>query len=329
MRTTLAQAKAHTGIQRIAGMCSDDPRLVDLINEAQQRLLTRGKWWGTYQKYQICVANGCITWPRQIATIEAVAVCNQPIKVRNEWHEFLENGWGLRNGDSSGLTLFDRGSVCAFDDITNNTTKIKVYADVAEDDDAEILLQGYDENGNWIRTQVDGAWVDGEYVAINAATPATSTKFFASLTGVQKPITNGPVRLYKYDTSDSTQSAMAYYEPDETTPWYRRSLISDLANQGSSSTCETKAVTVMAKMEFIPARQDTDYLLIGNLPALKDMIQAVKKGEADLFEEALAWENKAVNELEKELAHYLGDGPAVQIKTENKGIYGGGVDNVI
>ncbi len=332
MRTTLAQARASQ-IPKILGVCSTDSRVVTYINEATQRLMTRGKWVGTVQKYAVCVSGGCITWPRQIATIESVAVCDTPIKIRNEWHEFLENGVGLRDADDGGLTLYDRGTACSFDDMSGTTKKIKVYADVPEDSSARILLQGLDENGNWIRTQDAGSWVDGEYVSINASTPQLSTKFFSSLTSVQKPVTNGTVRIYQYDTVATTQTPMGYYEPDETIPWYRRSLITDLVNQGAcdgaSTSCATKAVTVMAKMAFIPVVNDTDYLLIGNIPALKDMIQSIRKYENNLFEEAQAWESKAIMELDKELSSYLGDGPTISIKTEHRSIYGGAVDNVI
>ena len=61
--------------------------------------------------------------------------------------------------------------------------KIQVYTDIIETGTPVITLYGYDENGIWIQTQVSGAWIDGEQVALTGG-PILSTKFFSSLTGV-------------------------------------------------------------------------------------------------------------------------------------------------
>lgn len=319
-----------------------DPRWLGYLNEAQIRLVQTGEiFHGLYARYQFCVTDSCITWPRQIATIEAAAVSNNPITIRNGWFEFLESGYGLSTGSSgcdsgncssgfpfgncSGQQLFDRGNVCTFADIIGTDKKIKVYADVTEGADAKILLQGYDENGNWIRTQVSGEWVDGEYVAIST-TPALSTKKFSSLVSVQKPETNGNVRLYEYDTVLTTQRALAVYEPSETNPSYRRSLISNIVPDAD---CDTIQVTVMAKLEFIPAKVDTDWLLIGNLPALKDMCQSIRKAENNEFDESVKWEARAVQALRRELSHYRGHGVVQPIRLTPRNIGGPAVHNLI
>lgn len=332
MRTTVAQLK-ESRIPKVLGICADDPRVLEYCNEAMERLMARGKWVGTYQKYRICTSDGCLTWPRQILGIEAVSLCNIPMRIRNEWFEFLEFGTGLQTPSDCGLQLFDRGMACAFNDIAGTNKKIKVYADVTEDEDAQILLQGYDENGIWIRTEVDGEWVDGEYVDLAVSPGTLSTKKFSVLTGVQKPVTNGIIRLYEYNVDDTTQRAIAIYEPDETVPVYRRSLITGLVNSGrccgASEDCDTKTVTVMAKLRFIPVAKDTDYLPIGNLAAIKDMVQSIRKMENNLFEDAKKYEASAINELERELKEYLGDGTRIQMTVSGASQFGQPVANLI
>ncbi len=336
MRATLATAKNDSsGIARVLGICASDPRFVYYLNEAIRRLLTRGLFWGSYQKFSMCVNNGCLTFPRQFAAIEVIAVCNRPLKIRNEWFEFNSNGAGLYGSNAhrfgcGGMQMLDRGTACCFADIIGVNKKIKVYADVAEATGAKILLQGYDENGNWIRTQVAGEWVDGEYV-LCSTTPQTTTKFFSSLTGVQKPITNGNIRLYEYDTDLTTQRAIAVYEPDETLPSYRRSFITGFGTGGCCNTgsCESKTVSVIAKMEFIPVRNDTDYLILGNIPAIKDEVQSIRKSENNLIQESAAYEAKAVFELNKELEHYLGHGIVQPIVFKNAGFASASVPNMI
>lgn len=333
MRTTLGAALA-SNIPKVLNLCSNDARVIAYINEAQERILKRGLWWGCYQKYRICTNNGCLTWPRQIAAIITMAVCSYPVRQRNEWFEFLENGWGLRDENSCEFQNFNRAEgvgVCSFEDMAaDGSEKIKVYADVTEDASARILLRGYDENGNWIRTLDSGNWVDGEYVSIDAATPQVSSHYFSSLVNVIKPVTNGVVRLYRYEPVTPTQTAMAIYESDEERPNYRRTFLPNLPLLGStSSTCGTSAVTVMAKMEFIPARTANDYLLIGNIPALKDMCMAIKKKEDNLFPVSLQYEASAIAEMEAELRHYVPASNIMPVNFESHRTWGAAVSNAI
>jgi len=333
-RTTLANAKDPTsGIARVLNLSPTDDRFIGYLNEAQQRLVQTGElFYGLFARYALCVSDGAITWPRHVAAIEAIAVSDCPITIRNEWFEFLQSASGLQDDCSSGSTgccggcggtqLYDRGNACTFADIIGENKKIKVYADVAEDADAQILLQGMDENGNWIRTQVGGEWIDGEFVSIST-TPQFSTKTFSCLVAVQKPETNGNVRLYEYNTVLTTQRALAVYEPSETNPSYRRSFIGNLGNN-----CENVQVTIMAKLEFIPAKVDKDWLLIGNLPAIKDMCQSIRKSENNEFDQAVQWEARAVQALRRELSHYRGHGVVQPIRLTPRHIGGPSVMNM-
>lgn len=329
----LIVSQARNAIAKAAGLCPTDSRVVEYINEAVQSLLPKGKWVGTYQRYLICTEESCLVWPRQIETIEAMAICNRPGVVRNDWFEFLENGPGIINGDSCiSRTMVDRGTVCSFSDITPGQTdrKIRVYADVAEDAAAVITLQGYDENGQWIRSLVSGSWIDGLRVPIST-TPQLSTKFFTKLVRVIKPVTNGNVRLYEYNTTTAANvRALAVYEPDETLPEYRKSFVPSVPHRASGSDCEKVKVEVAAKLRYIPVSGDNDFIMIGNLRALVSMVQALRKYENDLINEAQSYEATAVRYLEEELRSYQGDGPVVQLRTQNRNIWGAGyVENVI
>lgn len=332
-RITLGDVR-NSRLPSVINLPKTDSRVPMFVNEAIERLLAKGKWVGTTQKYQVCTYGGCLTWPRQFEAIEAVAICKSPINIRNEWFEFNEMGWGLRTSDDEMADqLYDRGMACAFDDIHGTDKKIKVYCDIDEAPTPEILLQGYDENGNWIRTLVSGAYVDGEYVTPTAAGALTTNKF-TSLTGVQKEITDGPIRLYEYNTGDATQRALAIYEPDETRPVYRRSLIAGLSKVKScpgttDTTCNKKTVTVIAKMAFLPARLDTDWLLISSIPALRAMCQCLRKEENNLWDEAKKYESEAVMILDEQLQSYMGDGEIISIRMPHPTIYGSAVGNVI
>jgi len=331
MKLTLAEIKASR-VPAALGYCSTDARVVQFVNEAVQRLITRGLWWGTVQRIKVCLSNACVTWPRHIAAIEALNICDWPIVGRNQWYEHLENGPGTQD-ETSYLQWIDRGRAATFDDITGTNKKIKVYADVDESASARILLQGHDENNNWIRTQDAGTWIDGEYVGINKTTPQTSTKFFTTLVSVQKPVTNGVVRVYELNTTTSALKALGYYEPDEKLPDYRRTIIAGLENVGDcceGTGCASKTVIAMVKLEFIPMVVDLNWCMIGNIASLKDACVAIQRLEQNRPQEYEYFMASAELELNKELNHYQGDGPVVPARFAPREIWGGGgVANVI
>lgn len=322
MRLTLAQAKASRIPQSI-GLLPTDSAFVAILNEATQRLLSRGKWVGTYGVYQITTSNGLLTWPRQLETIETLSISNYPVELRNQWFEFLSNGPLLQadlSSNSAGFTYdwqaYDRGNTCTFASITGLVSKVRVYTDVAEAAGSKILLLGYDQNNNWIRTQVGGVWQDGEYVVLTAGAGAhtDSTNLFTKLTAVQKPATSGFVRLYAYDTVALTQTAIAVYEPSDTNCSFRCTYVSQIASTATAN------VTVMGKFAFIPVAVDTDYLLIGNIPALKEMCRAIRYAEMDTGEAAqLAGlcEGRAINEVQNELNSWMGDGATQSLNVQH------------
>lgn len=350
IRKTLADAKDpdQCDIAAVANVAPSDSRFAKLINQATQNLVQTGEYFfGLHARYQICVTNGCLVWPREIANIETAAVCNRPIPIRNRWFEWLEAGIGLRtdlncvSGSNScaanhggDVALLDRATptTCSYADIIGVNKKIKVYTDVTESASATILLQGYDENAQWIRTETvpgNGIWQDGEVVSLSGG-PHTTTKFFTSLTGVQKPITNGTVRLYEYDTTFLTQRDIAIYEPDETRPSYRKQFLSSLGCGGCCGDgTTTHQVTVMAKLEFIPVRNDADWLLIGNLIALEAEVQSILKRRNNLIEESLAWRATAIKTLRDELRHYLGAGAVNPMRMQPRNLGGAAVRNMV
>lgn len=332
----LRLADVKTPLARVINTCAADPIVIDYANEAHRRLVAKGKFLGTVQRYRICTsASGCLTWPRQIETIEAWWICDSTGQVRNGWYENNINGPGLQSSEDGMVqSLIDRGTSCVFDEIDGIVSKVMVQADVAEDSDAQLLIRGYDENANWIRTEVNGEWIEGEYVTIGTLAHYTAN-LITKITEVIKPVTNGPVRLWQYDTTLATATkALAYYEPDETLPIYRCSIIPGLGFRngcgGSNSTdCSSNQITVIAKLQHIDVRVDNDFFLLGNLAALKLMVMAILKEERNLFSEALAYEAKAIKELQDELSSYEGDGAVATVKTESRLTWGAGVLNTV
>jgi len=316
MKLTLGDIKGN--ISKVLSMPSTDTRVVDYINEAQERLVYKGKWPGTYLRYAVSDSNGTITWPRQLETIESFAVSEQPGVIRNSWYEFLESGPGLLDSnDGDDLTLVDRESACCFSDVSGVDKKLKAYTTNDTDASKTMVFQGYDENGDWIRTLDGSTVIDGEKVTLGAvASPIVTTNYFSILSAVQRDITSYNVQVKEYTVA--TERLIAEYEPTETRPEYRRSLIAGLPDPS------TRTVTVVGKMRFIPALYDADWLYINYEAALKLMVLAIRKEETNNMSEAVQYEGQAVQLLNDQLMHYLGDGAVAIPNFINTSTYGGG-----
>jgi hypothetical protein len=276
--------------------------------------------------------------------------CETPITIRNQWFENIQ-GVGLQTprrncaGGNCNEGLFvndqwcnfgngyDRGTGCTFNEIRGLNKKIRVYNDIAEADDAYITLMGYDENSQWVLTEVDGVWIDGERVPF--ATPyATSTKFFSNLTAVIKPITNGNIRLYEYNTDTTTQRALSVYEPSEENPAYRKMLVPGLENarccntscseDDDDSECRRVKITAIARLEYVPVSAPTDWVIPGNPDAVAEMMMSVRAGEMHNEEQMVFHEQKCLSMLNTQLRHYLGHAVVQPIRRQSSAIANAG-----
>lgn len=328
-------ADVKTVCARVLNLCEDDARLLDYVNRGCERLLYELESVGTWVKYRVCVLNSCLCWPRQIETILTAAVCGYPITLRNQFFEFLETGLGEIRPTSCGLKLIDQGEACTFDDVTGTGNKLAIYADVTETTTEKFIIQYYDSNGQWVRTQNgDGDWIDGEELTLPASGNYTYTALEVmpgSVPRVIKPKTNGTIRLYQYTVVGGALKPLAYYEPSETVPVYRRSLIPSLATTAccGSADCETKAVTVIGKIRFIPAEVDNDFLPISHIEAIRLACQGVAKEEKNLLAEAVPYWAMAVDLLKKQLAHHEGAGVVQPLRMIGADTFGGGIPQLV
>lgn len=318
-------------VARVLNLCSTDQRVMEIVNQAQERLLYKGKYVGTYGRYWVCIREACITLPRQLETIETAAICDEPARLRSEWFEFLEAGPGIIKEDSDiGKQVVDRGEACAFDDVRGDYKKLAVYASLPEATGATINLQYYDSGGNFVVTSVGGEWIDGENVQLENGVYHYTSKFCCplGLVRVVKPVTNGIVRLYEYDTVNLTYKPLAYYDPDETIPVYRRYMIPNL-EQMAGGDCDKASVILMGKMRFIPVTKDADFLMVNHIGALKLMCQAIHKEENNIVQEAEYYELKAHRLMEEQLNHYKGSGEIQPVAMLSSTITGPAVTNLI
>lgn len=331
-------------------MGAADERIPGYVNQCCERLLygdekgATAKWPGTYGKYRVAPISSCLTWVREFETIERYAICGRSAPIRNEWYEFLESGPGLLDsccgaGWFPGSGLIDDNEACAFDDVTgpNATKKLEVYSDVDEAVGAKIILRFWNDSAQKVRSQVDGVWTEGEHILLPAGGAYTQCTEYVMPAGgpyqVIKPVTNGTVRLYEYDTVNQTRRPLAYYEPSETIPIYRRSRIPGFTAQPEAATdpCAQTTITVVAKFRFIPVIGDYDFVQIPSIAAIKLGCMAVAKEEKNLLtgpNGALEFWKMAYALLNQQTAHYQGAGAEVPINFRCGQSWGGAIPSL-
>ena len=325
MRTTLGDAKSNriSRLPQAINIRPDDLRFLSYVNEATLRLMHKGKWWGTFGRFSISISSQILTLPPVLDTIELINVAKCPVPLRSRWFEFLSNGYGTRNNtlpNGSGLNeCLEQNASPTIVAIASPYTVLTAKCDVASDVGRKVRILGYDANGNWVRTLVAGIWYDGEEVALAQGAGTATTTVFSSITDIKPPTDlDGQWWLYQGTIAGTLLGQYQYWE---TAPMYRQYLV-PFVNPTIST------IEVMGKLAFRPVFKDTDYLIIGNLPALKLGMMACKAEEEHAWGEAqFLWNGGkmkdgtvrvgAVQELDAELAHYNGDGQQLGINLVN------------
>lgn len=309
-------------LAKVTNLTASDPRVLDYCNRAVERLLMEGKFVDTTARYQVCVNEKCLVWPRQFETIESCHVCGSPVTIRGPWYEALENGPGLASECGPCLTLIDRGNSVAFDWVTTTGYKLAIYADGAESA-GTVLLRYFDSTGNRVYTSFGGATIEGERLTIPAAggyTVATYEMLPRGLYHVEKPVTNRVIRLYAQKISDLSLLPLAYYEPDETLPVYRTSYLTTLGG----GSCDATQVTIIGKLRFIPAINDNSVMMISHTEAIRLGVQAVFFEESNRLNEGAQYWGMALNLLNSQLKHHRGSGQVDPIRMVGSATWGGG-----
>jgi hypothetical protein len=180
IRRTYGSVKEQLARVTQNGMCPDSPQLLARTNEAQERLLNKGLYAGTYGRYSVCVYGGCITLPREFESILGYNYGGAPAQVYNQWYEFMANGPGTSPA-GAWRQLQDRGFVPSFRPL-DAQRYIRVYTDLAEDATSTILFRGSDSYNNRIQTIENGVYIDGERLNLSAGS-GNSSVLVSGLTG--------------------------------------------------------------------------------------------------------------------------------------------------
>ena len=324
-RPTLSTFRAQWPSEAM-GICQADPTVAAYCNDATERLLMDQMapdegWWGGWVTLNLTatISNGTayVVTPREIARLIVMDVCKQPVRIRNGFYEYMQFGAGLKPstccGASCGDTFqaYERDTVVTFTDLLATAQTIRVYPSDVRDTGLRVLLQGKDANGQVILTTDPGTGLGapGEYLVL-AFPFVDSVNTFSTITGIQKDETYGPLQYYQVDPTTGVETSLVTMEGNEGAASYRRYMINGIPN---TTLCCTDVgsvqIAAQGRLDFVPVQNETDYLLIQNVPALIEEAMSIRFSRMDAgnaAQQSINHHVRALNLLNGQLDKYIG-----------------------
>ncbi len=327
---TFGQLKAAIArVCGVSGMPVTDPRVMEFTNLAVEEILNEGDFPWTVERLFFRVYCGRIVLPTEFDRIYSVAVDGVPQQINSPWYELVvgsgRNIYQSQNlnpppFNNSGITL-DRDEVFQFRDIPKDQWYfLKLETQFAEVDGATILFRGWDNAHSPVTTNLDAQWIEGEQMALVSGTKSTST--FSEISGIVKPKTNGEIYVYAVNADETVKVHVGTYAPNDRSPFYRTYKVA-----GTNGDHCPSCVEVRARRRYQPIEGDNDFVMLGNIPALKKMVQAVWFSDANKPEEYQFYKSAAVDLLRKEATAYRGKNRLPSL-TFQQGYAIGGYPNV-
>lgn len=274
----------------VLGRC-DDQAVYRRITDAVRLANNSGKFDAALGQMDICVCDGCVTLPADVATVLAVNNCGFPTMMRDQWFQYHMNGPGVQKYVDLGYT----DEMGAFPTFKDPSAPVKLIASVENPKDSGKSLRvfGYDGEGKRIYTEgADGVLEDGFLVPMvyGFTLPNPSAPAVGRIDRIQKDETNGFIKLIAIDETDSTpHTLIGYYLPWETNPTYRRIRVP-----------KENWVRLKYRKKDLEVRGVQDWINIDNREALLLLIRAVKLRLDNQFELARTAENEGMRLLSNE-----------------------------
>ncbi len=321
-----------SGFPAAVGLCATDiSSIAAIVNEAQERLLNdplapdEGFWGGWVRMaFTVSQSEPTIVTPQGIARIILMDVCKKPVRINNEFYEFLEFGRGFQptgctvtstgaaaNPTCQTFMAYERETVTTFTPLLSTPQYIRAYAADPADVGRTCLIQGKDSNGQYVRYADSIAAQSGVGEKLTFGSPFADTQnLYSEITGVQKVKTFGEIQFYQVDPDTGAETSLLVMQPGETTASYRKYVVNGLPTHCCNTSGGVIQVLALCKLDFTPVQVDSDYLIIQSVPALIEEGQAIRFSRMDTPGAMALSERKHENALRLlfgQLGHMLGN----------------------
>ncbi len=283
---TLGEAR-----RRLAALFFDadtgTPAFAEAVSDVLERFHFDGTWKGSTGYFEFSVSDsGTITLPLWLEAVLMSQFSDRPRPVMSRHYEFLSHGPGRIDPTTSGLgVLVDAGVVATEHEFPETAGTLTITSGVA-DDGKTVRILGLDPDGREIYG-ADG--LPGELVTLAAPSVSTAETFSAIL-GIQKERTLGYVQVAHADDTE-----LANIPPAVTLPVYRRYKVANAAAVG-----QTRYVKALCSRRALPVSNEEDYIIPGNLSALKMGLYSIRYEDHNDMERSVQYWARSIEFLNKE-----------------------------
>lgn len=274
--------------QDALGRCSDTA-VFSAITSAVQCIANQSLLDPNLGTINLCVCEGTVTLPNDVATVLEVNSGGFPTLIRNQFFEYHIDGTG-----SQGCTpcpyADELGQVVTYRDPSG---PVKLIAEVESAADNGKMLRVYaSSNGKPIYTQGKSGGLEEGFLVptifgFSQPNPAVGT--LDTIYRVRKDLTNGFVKLLAVNSDGTPHTSIGYYGPNETVPSYRRLRVS-----------AQNWVRIKYKKKDLTVRSKSDWINIDNREAILLAIKAVKFRRDNQFDQGRAAEGEAIRLINNE-----------------------------
>lgn len=275
-----------------SGTCPEDSEvIIKAINDARRILWPLGNWKGLTSDIVIQSYGGSITLPNAYDNIVKARHPVRPMVIENEWFVIVTGGFKDCSGMCRPIKVNE--PVIAFRDFTVEFPhdcfyRLEALWESNHDQEQEITIHGYNKVGG--RESI----VRKYHAAFQSETAdPIRDVFMRNLYAVEKPKTDGRIRLYAFIPDVSKRVLISIFEKDDINPSLVRYKI---------GSCRTRAqYLVQAKKRYRPLVNESDFVDI-HTDALIHVLQGItarKNRNNTEFNNSVAL---AVQYLNRELA---------------------------
>lgn len=270
----------------------DEVFLFDRITDAVELLANKGDFDPLIGCLDIGVHNQMVTLPPEVEVPLGMNICGRPALARDQLFRFHLNGKGDRKFHIN-YEWENLGDYCTYRELPC-PSKLIAYCSKPQDAGKEFWVEGMDQNGEIIRTQVGDEWRDGWPVPVVYSFTAlpTDAPIYSRITRIRKADDFiGASRLSTLDLSTNTGVLLGVYQYNQTDPMLRRIRLSH----------NVPWIRISFRRSVFKITNENDYIPLGNKQAVLMMMRALRSYDsAGGIAEAEAQEATAVRWLSEE-----------------------------
>ena len=287
----------------ILGVC-DNTIVFRRLTEAIELLAMKSDYDFLTGCVDICTDGEIVTLPRDVESLLAVNISGMPAIPGNQLFQFHQNGSG--SGPRCDYRWIELGTFPTYRDLTC-ASKLVAFLDNPADGSVKLVVHGYDHEGRVLTHTIAGVQHDGALIPMTYgyALPASDAPKISRITGISKGVSKGMIRLSSFDGSTTTGTLIGIYEPDETSPQYRRITV--------NPSCDV--ITVLYRRSTFEVRRTSDRILLHSRLALLLALKAVKAYQDDMLDLGVGFEKTAariIMEKEERVGSQVQQGIQVQ-----------------